>query len=81
MKFSGTLIVLVSILPVAGQAQTVAASAPQPTPLEAFAKQTGSRSTGLVLQTIGVGRFWFPDQDASQLSAAFARAMGQLKQR
>jgi hypothetical protein len=38
-------------------------------------------STGLVLQTIGVGRFWFPDQDASQLSAAFARAMDQLKQR
>jgi len=196
MKFTGTLIVLLSILPVAGQAQTVAASTPQPTPLEAFAKQTGSRvawssevgridskeghavitalavednaqppdrlrgvridlsdqdgkdqvylgeetlpafknafdeisqsaahgcasnsgdvcppslfvgaalfwyadrvpnvhtlttahyfrqgSTGLVLQTIGVGRFWFPDQDASRLSAAMARAMDQLKRR
>ena len=38
-------------------------------------------STGLVLQTIGVGRFWFPDQDASRLSAAMVRAMNQLKQR
>ena len=37
-------------------------------------------STGLLLSTIGVGRFWFPDQDASLLSAAFARAMDQLKQ-
>jgi hypothetical protein len=196
MKLTGTLVVLLSVLPVAGQAQTVAASTPQPTPLEAFAKQTGSRvawsseagridsrdahavitalvveddaqppdrlrgvridlsdqdgkdqvylgeetlpafknafdeisqsaahgcasnsgdvcppnlfvgaalfwygdrvpsvhtltaahyfrqgSTGLVLQTIGVGRFWFPDQDASRLSAAMTRAMDQLKQR
>jgi hypothetical protein len=38
-------------------------------------------SSGLVLETIGVGRFWFPDQDAAQLSAAIARAMEQLKQR
>jgi hypothetical protein len=38
-------------------------------------------STGLVLQTIGVGRFWFPDQDASRLSTAIARAIDQLKQR
>jgi hypothetical protein len=38
-------------------------------------------SSGLVLGTLGVGRFWFPDQDASQLSAAIARAMNQLKER
>ena len=38
-------------------------------------------STGVVVYTIGVGTFWFPDQDASQLSAALARAMDQLKQR
>lgn len=196
MKFTASLIALLASLPVAGQAQAGAASAPQPTPLEAFAKQTASRvawsgeagridsreaqavitalvvedhaqppdrlrgvridlsdqdgkdqvylgeetlpafkkafdeisqsaahgcawnsgdicppnvfvgaalfwyadkvpnvhtltaahyfqrgSTGLVLQTIGVGRFWFPDQDASQLSATFARAIEQLKQR
>ncbi len=196
MKFAGTLIVLFSVLTVAGQAQAATASAPQPTPLEAFAKQPGSRvawagevgridskeghavitalvvednaqppdrlrgvridllgqdvkdqvylgeetlpafkaafeeisqdaargcsgnsgelcppnlfvgaalfwhgdrvpsvhtmtaahyfqqhSTGLVLQTIGVGRFWFPDQDASRLSAAIGRAMDQLKER
>jgi hypothetical protein len=195
MKFTGTLIVLVSILPVAGNAQGNATT-PQPTPLEAFAKQTAARvawsgevgridskeghavitavvvedsaqppdrlrgvridllgqdvkdqvylgeetlpafkaafdeisqsaahgcasnsgdtcppnlfvgaalfwygdrvpnvhtltaahyfqqgSTGLVLQTIGVGRFWFPDQDASRLSTAVAHAMDQLKQR
>jgi len=195
MKFTGTLIALLPFLAVAGQAQVSAAS-PQPTPLEAFAKQTASRvawsseagridskeghavitalvvedsaqppnrlrgvridlsdqdgkdqvylgeerlpafkaafdeisqnaargcasntgdvcppnlfvgaalfwygdrvpnvhtltaahyfqqgSTGLVLQTIGVGRFWFPDQDASRLSTAMARAMDQLKQR
>jgi hypothetical protein len=197
MKFTGTLIVLLAFLPVAGQAQAVAAPAPQPTPLEAFAKHPASRvawsgeagrvdskeghavitalvvedraqrpdrlrgvridladqdgkdqvylgeetlpafkkafdeisqsaargcswnagggscpptlivgaalfwygdavpnvhtltaghyfqqgSTGLILQTIGVGRFWFPNQDASLLSAAFARAMDQLKRR
>ena len=38
-------------------------------------------SSGLVLDTLGVGRFWFPDQDAAQLAAAFARAIDQLKQR
>ena len=38
-------------------------------------------SSGLVLTTIGVGRFWFPNQDASLLSAAFGRAMDRLKQR
>jgi hypothetical protein len=196
MKFTGTLIVLLGTLPVAGQAQAVAESAAQPTPLEAFAKQKASRvawsgevgridsrdahavitalvvedsaqppdrlrgvridlsdqdgrdqvylgeetlpafkrafdeisqsaahgcasdsgavcppnlfvgaalfwyadrvpsvhtltaahyfqqgSTGLVLQTIGMGRFWFPDQDASRLSAAVVRAMDQLKER
>ena len=197
MKFTGTLIVLLAFLPVAGQAQINATPAPQPTPLEAFAKQPESRivwssevcrinskeghavitamvvedraqppdqlrgvridlsdqdgkdqvylgeetlpafkkafdeirqsaargcswnsgegicpptlivgaalfwygdavpnvhtltaghyfqrgSTGLLLSTIGVGRFWFPGQDASQLSAGFARAIDQLKQR
>lgn len=196
MKFTGTLIALLALLPAASQAQAVAGAAPQPTPLEAFAKQKASRvawsgevgrvdsrdahavitalvlednaqppdrlrgvridlsdqdgkdqvylgeetlpafknafdeisqsaahgcasnsgdicppnlfvgaalfwyadrvpnvhtltaahyfrqgSTGLVLQTTGVGRFWFPDQDASWLSAAVVRAMDQLKQR
>ncbi len=196
MKFTGTLIVILSFLPVAGGQPQGNAASPQPTPLEAFAKQTASRvawssevgridskeghavitalviedsaqppdrlrgvridlsdqdgkdqvylgeetlpafkaafdeisqeaargcsgnsgeicppnvflsaalfwhadrvpnvhtltaghyfqqgSTGLVLQTIGVGRFWFPDQDASRLSAAMARAMDHLKQR
>jgi len=197
MKFTGSLIALLALLPVAGQAQAVAAAAAQPTPLEAFAKQTASLvawsgeagridsreahavitalvvedsaqppdrlrgvridladqdgkdqvylgeetlpafkkafdeigqsaargcswnsgegicpptlivgaalfwygdavpsvhtltaghyfrrgSTGLLLSTIGVGRFWFPDQDASQVSAAFARVVDQLKER
>jgi hypothetical protein len=38
-------------------------------------------STGLSLGVIGLGKFQFPDQDASQLSAAISRAMEQLKQR
>ena len=38
-------------------------------------------SSGLVLDTLGVGRFWFPDQNAAQLAAALARAIDQLKQR
>src|SRR5689334_18679155 len=42
MKFAGTLIIILSFLPVAGHAQGNAAST-QPTPLEAFAKQTASR--------------------------------------
>ena len=42
---------------------------------------SGQGSSGLVLDTLGVGRFWFPDQDASRLSAAIARAMSQLKER
>src|SRR5689334_23244203 len=42
MKFAGTLIIILSFLPVAGYAQGNAASL-HPTPLEAFAKQTSSR--------------------------------------
>jgi len=41
----------------------------------------GERGSGLFLSTFGGGHFYFPDRDASQLSAAIARALEQLKER